>query len=305
MILGCHVSLGGKDQFLGSVKEALSYHANAFMVYTGAPQNTARKPLSELRIDEALSLMEKHHISRENVIVHAPYIVNLANPDPEKQAFAVAFLIEEIIRTHALGSHIMVLHPGAHMGEGLELGITRIASNLQKIIDATSSYPVIIALETMAGKGTEVGRSFAEIHQLLEQTNRKERLGVCYDTCHTSDAGYSVKDHFEQVLEEFDQTIGLNFLKVLHVNDSKNVQGAMKDRHENFGFGTIGFDALYQVLTHPRLSSIPKILETPYVKSSPEDSEGFPPYGFEIAMIRQGIFDPNLKEKIIASKGIL
>lgn len=305
MILGCHVSLGGKEQFLGSVKEALSYQANAFMVYTGAPQNTARKAISELRIDDALSMMKEHQINPKNVIVHAPYIVNLANPDPEKQAFAVAFLIEEVIRTYALGSQIMVLHPGAHLGEGVEIGISRIASNLQKIIDSTPNHPVTIALETMAGKGTEVGRSFSEIHQLLEQTNRPTRLGVCYDTCHTSDAGYSVKDDFDQVLQEFDQTIGLNYLKVLHVNDSKNVQGAMKDRHENFGFGTIGFEALYKVLTHPRLTTIPKILETPYVQSPAQDGEGFPPYGFEIAMIRQGTFDPALKDKIIAAKGIL
>lgn len=306
MIIGCHVSLGGKDQFLGSVKEALSYQANAFMVYTGAPQNTARKSLSEMKIEEARTLMNQSGLSGEHVIVHAPYIVNLANPDPEKQAFAVQFLIEEVKRTSALGSKTMVLHPGAHMGEGVEMGIARIAQNLQQIIDATAAYPVVIALETMAGKGTEVGRTFQEIRDIIDKTNRPHRLGVCYDTCHTSDAGYSVKDHFEAVLHEFDRIIGLSYLRVIHVNDSKNIQGAAKDRHENIGFGTIGFDALLQVFSHPKLSAIPKILETPYIKDeSGLDTEGYPPYGYEIAMIRKGQFDPDLKAKIIRAKGVL
>ena len=303
LIIGSHVSLGGKEQFLGSVKEALSYEANAFMVYTGAPQNTKRTALELMRIDEAKALMDEHLIKPEHVIVHAPYIVNLANPDPERQAFAVEFLTEEVKRTEALGAKILVLHPGAHMGDGPEMGIRRIANGVNQIIQNTRNCDVIIALEGMAGKGTEVGRNFEELKAMIVLIEDQSRVGVCFDTCHTHDAGYDVLNHFDDVIDEFDQVIGLNYLKVLHINDSKNDQGAHKDRHANLGFGFIGFDRLNHVVHHDRLKNIPKILETPYVTDLENEDLSYPPYYYEIEMLKNQTFNPNVLDLIRKTKG--
>lgn len=299
MILGSHVSLGGEKQFLGSVEETIFYHANAFMVYTGAPQNTLRKPISELRIEEAHQRMNEHHLSLDNVIVHAPYIVNLANPDPLKQEFAVAFLTEEVKRTAALGSHIMVFHPGAHMKEGAEAGIKRIADGLNKILYNTKDLNVYIALESMAGKGTEVGRSFEELRGIIDLVEMPNRMGICLDTCHMNDAGYDVKHHFDEVMHAFDQIVGLSFLKVFHINDSKNPLGAGKDRHENIGYGEIGFEALTYIVHHPKLNHIPKILETPYIESLTKSKVSYPPYRYEIESLRTRQFNCNLAKQVL------
>ena len=292
--IGSHVSMSGDDMFLGSVKEAISYNANSFMIYTGAPQNTRRRPIDKLKIKEAHELMEEHGLSLDNVVVHAPYIINLGNPDPEKRAFAVNFLTDEVKRTHAMGIKQMVLHPGNATGGNREEAINWIAEGLNEIINNTKGMDVKIALETMAGKGTEVGRTFEEIRQLIDLVQDKDRMGVCFDTCHTSDANYPIKDDFEGVLDEFDKVVGLEWITVMHINDSKNEQGAAKDRHENFGFGHLGFDTLINVIYNPRLKDIPKILETPYV-------EGKPPYKHEIEMIRNKEFNPGLKEIIANS----
>ena len=292
--IGSHVSMSGDDMFLGSVKEAISYNANSFMIYTGAPQNTRRRPIDKLKIKEAHELMEEHGLSLDNVVVHAPYIINLGNPDPEKRAFAVNFLTDEVKRTHAMGIKQMVLHPGNATGGNREEAINWIAEGLNEIINNTKGMDVKIALETMAGKGTEVGRTFEEIRQLIDLVQDKDRMGVCFDTCHTSDANYPIKDDFEGVLDEFDKVVGLEWITVMHINDSKNEQGAAKDRHENFGFGHLGFDTLINVIYNPRLKDIPKILETPYV-------EGKPPYKHEIEMIRNKEFNPDLKEIIANS----
>lgn len=298
MILGCHVSLSAPKQFLGSVEEALSYGANCLMVYTGAPQNTIRKPIFELRIPEAIALMNRTGLSPDHVVVHAPYIVNLGNPDPEKRAFAVDFLSEEVRRTAALGSRILVLHPGAHMGDGPDEGIRRIAEGVRKVLSNTAETNVAIALEGMAGKGTEVGRSFEELANLIREIGENRRLGVCLDTCHMNDAGYDVIS-FEELLNTFDHTVGIDRLLVLHVNDSKNPRGASKDRHENFGFGTLGFDALHAAISNPRIAHVPKILETPYVDDPADDKRSYPPYKQEIEMIRKGVFDPLLKQRVL------
>jgi deoxyribonuclease-4 len=286
--------MSGDDMLLGSVKEAISYNANSFMIYTGAPQNTRRRPIDELKIKEAHELMEEHGLLLDNVVVHAPYIINLGNPDPEKRAFAVNFLTDEVKRTHAMGIKQMVLHPGNATGGNREEAINWIAEGLNEIINNTKGIDVKIALETMAGKGTEVGRTFEEIRQLIDLVQDKDRMGVCFDTCHTSDANYPIKDDFEGVLDEFDKVVGLEWITVMHINDSKNEQGAAKDRHENFGFGHLGFDTLINVIYNPRLKDIPKILETPYV-------EGKPPYKHEIEMIRNKEFNPDLKEIIANS----
>jgi len=297
--IGSHVSMNGSDMLVGSVKEALSYKANSFMIYTGAPQNTRRKPLSELRIEEAKALMKKNGLSLDNVVVHAPYVMNLANQDPEKRAFAVEFLTSEIQRTHAIGAKQIVLHPGAHVKQGADIGIAHIIEGLNKVIENTKELDVIIALETMAGKGTECGRNFEELKLIFDGVSNNNRLGVCFDTCHTHDAGYLVKDHFDQVIEQFDQIIGKDKITVFHINDSKNDLGAAKDRHENIGFGYLGFDALNHIVNHPDFEDVPKILETPYVTETPDSKDRvFPPYLEEIEMFRTQQFDPEILQKI-------
>ncbi len=280
--LGSHVGMSGKEMFLGSVKEALSYEANTFMVYTGAPQNTRRKDIKDLRIPEAHALMKQSGISQ--FIVHAPYIINLANTiKPETFELAVDFLKLEIERTAAMGSQILVLHPGSHVDAGVEAGTAQIIKGLNMVL--TEDTPVYIALETMAGKGSEIGRSFEELKAIFDGVTHSEKLRVCMDTCHLSDAGYPVADDFDSVLAEFDRIIGLDKLAAIHINDSKNPQGAHKDRHANLGDGFIGFDALYHIVHHPLLDNIPKILETPYIENPSKEGDKLPPYKDEIARL--------------------
>jgi deoxyribonuclease-4 len=297
--IGSHVSMGGKDMLVGSVKEALSYNANAFMIYTGAPQNTKRRPLEQMKIEEAKALMEKNNIPFENVIVHAPYIMNLANIDPEKRQFAVDFLTTEIRRTASIGAKQIVLHPGAHVKQGPEIGIKHIVSGLNQVIENTKELDVLITLETMAGKGTEIGRSFEELKAIIDGVNHNERISVCFDTCHTHDAGYITKDDFDAVIKEFDEVIGKERISAFHINDSKNPLGASKDRHENVGFGYIGYDALHYIVNHPDFMTVPKILETPYITETPDSKERlYPPYKEEIEMFRSGEYDPQYIERI-------
>ena len=287
LIIGSHVGFNKNDQLLGSLKEALSYGANTFMFYTGAPQNTNRGPIIDGYTLQAMEIMKEEGIDYSKVIVHAPYIINLANGDVEKFSFSVRFLKEEIIRCEMLGIKYMVLHPGSHVGLGVDTGIDNIIRALNEVLENSS---VTILLETMAGKGTEIGRDFSEIKRIISGIEKKDLIGVCMDTCHMHDSGYDVSD-FDSLLDEFDREVGLSYLKCIHVNDSKNVKGAHKDRHENFGFGEIGFDSLIKIIYNPRIESIPKILETPYVNEKA-------PYKEEIEMIRKKEFDSELKEKI-------
>ncbi|MER2192037.1 MAG: deoxyribonuclease IV [Solibacillus sp.] len=289
MLIGSHVSMSGKNMLLGASEEAASYGANTFMIYTGAPQNTRRKPIEELNIGKGLFHMEEHGMS--NIVVHAPYIINLGNTTkPETFELGVNFLQEEIKRTAALQATQIVLHPGAHVGAGVDAGIAKIIEGLNEVL--TQDYPVQIALETMAGKGTEIGRSFDELARIIDGVTHNERLSVCFDTCHTHDAGYNIVEDFDGVLNEFDKIVGIDRLKVLHINDSKNVRGAGKDRHENIGFGEIGFDALKSIVHHPQLMHVPKILETPFVGPDAKNKQA--PYAYEIAMLRDGEFRPSL-----------
>lgn len=289
LIIGSHVGYKKDSGLVGSVKEALSYGANTFMFYTGAPQNTKRLPIDLANVKEADKLMRENNIQKENVIVHAPYIINLATDDEEKRSFATSFLQEEIKRVETLGFTYLVLHPGSHVGCGPDKGIENIANSLNKVLETDEK--VVILLETMAGKGTEVGRTFEEIASIIEKVNQKEKIGVCLDTCHINDAGYDLND-FDKVLDNFDEVIGLDKLKCLHINDSKNERSAHKDRHENIGLGHIGFEALLKVIYNNRLDNIPKILETPYVDKI------YPPYKYEIEMIRNKKFNTNLLEEI-------
>ncbi|MGX7197213.1 deoxyribonuclease IV [Enterococcus olivae] len=297
MLIGSHVSMSGKKMLLGSAEEAAGYKASTFMIYTGAPQNTRRKPLEEMNIEAGQAYMAEHGLS--NMVVHAPYIINLGNTiKPENFGFAIEFLREEIRRAQALGATQITMHPGAHVGAGVDAGLAQIIKGLDEVLDK-KQIPQI-ALETMAGKGTELGRSFEELATIIEGVTLNEKLSVTLDTCHINDAGYNVKEDFDGVLEEFDKIIGLDRLKVVHVNDSKNAQGSHKDRHANIGFGTIGFDALNKVVHHEKLTELPKILETPYVMVGEDKKNKKPPYAFEIAMLRAEKFDPELLEKIIA-----
>lgn len=290
LLIGSHVGFNKKNQLLGSLEEALSYDANTFMFYTGAPQNTARSSIEDSLTLEALNKMKEHSIDFSKVIVHAPYIINLCNE--EKFDFSVEFLTEEVNRVNQLGVKYLVLHPGSHVGIGIEKGIENIIKGLNKVFENVSdSSNVIILLETMAGKGTEVGSKLEEINSIIMGIKNKKHIGVCLDTCHLNDAGYDMKD-FDSFLNEFDQIIGLDKIGCVHINDSKNIKGSHKDRHENIGFGTIGFNTLIEIIYNKRLESIPKILETPYI-----DKE-YAPYKYEIQMIRNKIFDERIIEKI-------
>ena len=294
MLIGSHVSMSGKKMLEGSAEEAHQFGESTFMIYTGAPQNTRRKSINDLNIEKGHKVMEQYGLS--NIVVHAPYIINIGNTTkPEVYELGVNFLQNEIERTQALGAKDIVLHPGAHVGAGADKGINQIIKGLNEVL--THDHDVRIALETMAGKGTEIGRSFEELARIIDGVTHNDRLSICFDTCHTHDAGYNIKNDFDGVLNEFDKIIGIDRIKVVHVNDSKNEQGAHKDRHENIGFGYIGFDALNNVVHHEAFKDIPKILETPYVGEDKKNKK--PPYRFEIEMLESQIFDPKLKEKIL------
>lgn len=296
VLLGSHVSMKAPNMVLGSAKEATSYNANTFMIYTGAPQNTRRRAIEDLKISEAHAYMKDNNIDVNDIVIHAPYIVNLGNTfKPDNFEFAIEFMSEEIRRADAIGATQMTMHPGAHVGAGPEAGIDKIAEGLNRILRADQN--VQIALETMAGKGTEIGRSFEELAQIIERVDLEDKLSVTLDTCHTHDAGYPIKEDFDWVLDEFDRIIGLDRLKVIHVNDSKNPQGAAKDRHENIGYGEIGFEALNYVVHHPKLMQLPKILESPFVGEDKKNKKA--PYAHEIYMLNQQTFNENLLEDIM------
>ena len=293
LYLGSHVSFDRKEQLLRSVKEAISYGANTFMFYTGAPQNTNRCIINDELTYKAYELMKENGIDLASVICHAPYIVNLANDiDPSKYDFSINFLKNEVSRLESLGIKYLVLHPGSSVGLDRNHAINNIITGLNKIL--YPGCPVTILLETMAGKGTEIGINLDEIKSIIDGIDLKENIGVCLDTCHLNDSGIDISK-FDEYLDKFNETIGINKIKCVHINDSKNNIAEHKDRHENFGLGTIGFDNLINVIYNERLESIPKILETPYVGENKE----YPPYRFEIEMIRNKKFNDNLINDII------
>ena len=287
LIIGSHVSFKKDTQLVGSVEETIGYGANTFMFYTGAPQNTSRVPINNELTLKGLELMKKNNIDIKNVVVHAPYIINLANSN--NFDFNVRFLSEEISRVESLGVDKLVLHPGSHVGLGVDEGIKNIIDSLNKSL--TKDTKVVICLETMAGKGSELGKSFEEIKAIIDGVELKDKIGVCMDTCHLNDAGYDLND-FDSILDSFDKIVGLKYLKVIHINDSKNEVGTHKDRHDNIGIGHIGFDNLIKIIYHDKLKEIPKILETPYVEQNP-------PYKYEIEMIRNKKINNNLIEDIL------
>ena len=277
LIIGSHVGYKKDSGLVGSVEEALSYGANTFMFYTGAPQNTIRSSIDLDNVKKAYTLMEENGIDKNKVIVHAPYIINLANGDESKFNFSCNFLSEELKRVDTFGMKYLVLHPGSHVGQGVDEGISNIVKALNLVLDKDNSN-VMILLETMAGKGSEVGRNFEEIKSIIDGVSKKDRVGVCLDTCHLNDAGYDL-NNFDEVLDSFDKLIGINKIKCIHINDSKNPIDSHKDRHENIGKGTIGLDTLIKVIDCDKLKDVPKILETPYI-------DGHAPYKEEIELIR-------------------
>lgn len=282
--IGSHVKMAGKEMFLGSVKEAESYGANVLMLYTGAPQNTKRKEVAELNIEAGWEYAKKAGI--EEIVVHAPYIINLANTvKPETFELAVTFLEKEIKRTAAMRSNILVLHPGSHVGEGTEAGIAQTVKGLNQVLD-NNTDDVFIALETMAGKGSEIGATFEELKMIYDGVHKRDRLRVCFDTCHVNDAGYDLVGDYEGVVQRFDQVLGMEQIAVIHINDSLNPCGAHKDRHANIGKGHIGFEVLRKMVHDDRFAKIPKILETPWLSEEGGSGEKtLPPYKEEIAML--------------------
>lgn len=294
MIIGSHVSFGS-EQLLGSVKEALSYQASTFMFYTGAPQNTMRKKIDRHLTEEAKKIMKENGIDIKNVICHAPYIINLANKkDLEKWQFSINFLKQELERCDELGISYLVLHPGSAVGYPINEALQNIVDALNIVLE--TDFSCLILLETMAGKGTECGKNLDEIAYLIQNTHKP--IGVCLDTCHLNDAGYEMNE-FSEFLDLFDQKIGIEKIKCVHVNDSKNLLASHKDRHANIGYGTIGFENLLNICYNEKLKDVPKILETPYVGDSWESKEKkYPPYRFEIAMLREKKFNENLLQSI-------
>lgn len=294
MLLGSHVSMSGKEMLLGSAKEAASYGANVFMIYTGAPQNTRRKDVSLFRLEEAKVFMAENNI--EYCTVHAPYIINLGNTIKDGYfEFATDFLRQEIERVEYIGAKQVTMHPGAHVGQGVDVGIAQIVRGLNEVLSPKQSAQ--IALETMAGKGTEIGRNFEELARIIDGVTHNDKLSITLDTCHVYDAGYDLVNDLDGVLNEFDKVIGLERLKVLHINDSKNPFKSHKDRHANIGQGSIGFDVLNRVVHHPQLSHIPKILETPWLPL--DEKKKVAPYRHEIQMLKSQTYNPNLMTDII------
>ena len=283
ILLGSHVGMNAPDFFLGSAKEAVSYGANTLMLYTGAPQNTKRRPVEELKVGEGWTCLHEHDI--REIVIHAPYIINLANTvKPEIFELAVNFLTLELKRSTAMGSKILILHPGAHVGAGVDAGTQSVIKGLNEVLDACPDG--MIALETMAGKGSEIGRTFEELAAIYDGVMQNNRLRVCFDTCHTHDAGYDIVHDFDSVIGQFDRLIGKDQIAVFHINDSKNERGSHKDRHANIGEGFIGFDALHAIVHHADFVSVPKILETPYRPDPEHPGQTLPPYKEEIALLR-------------------
>lgn len=277
-LIGCHLPLTSPNYLLNTLELALDYGCSCFMIYTGSPQTFNRVNLNQLKIPEFQEAIKKTNIKLDNIVVHAPYIINLATNDPNKKKFNIQILLDEIKRTIAIGSHFLVVHPGNARDLKEEEAIMEIANVINQVNKQNTK--VVICLETMAGKGTEIGTNFQQLNNIINLVLDKNKIGVCIDTCHMNDAGYDMS-RFDDILNEFDSTIGIKYLKVLHLNDSKNKKGAKKDRHENLGHGTIGFQNLLAIVQNPRLNNIPIILETPYYNDQPFYKE-------EIQMLNSG-----------------
>jgi deoxyribonuclease IV len=258
ILLGANVSVA-KTGLLAAVQETIRYDANTYMVYTRSNRGGKARPIENFNREKGLELMAEHGIV--DPVVHLSYLVNLASPKEDTWEYGVNVLREEIERVQYLGFRYIVMHPGSHVGEGVEFALGRIAEGLNSIL--TGDETVTICLETMAGDGSKVGNSVEEIADLISRVKHSDKLGVCIDTCHNYSYGYDIVNDFDGFLHQFDETIGLDRLKVAHINDSKTPFQSRKDRHANIGDGSLGFEALHRIVHHDVLRGIPQILETP------------------------------------------
>ncbi len=254
--IGCHLSISKGYENMG--KEALEIEANTFQFFTRNPRGGKIKDLNIEDINNLLEIMKKNQFAK--ILAHAPYTMNLCSDKEDIREFAKNMLKEDLERMEYLPGNMYNFHPGSHVGQGVEKGIAYIVKALNEVLNKNQSTTVL--LETMAGKGTEIGRSFEEIKTIIDKVSLKEKLGVCLDTCHINDAGYDVSD-IDKVLNEFDKIIGLKYLKAIHLNDSMNVLGSHKDRHQKIGEGTIGISNFEKIINHPVLKDLPFYLETP------------------------------------------
>jgi len=255
--IGCHLSASKGFAHMG--REALSIDANTFQFFTRNPRGSKAKRIDENDVKGLLRIMEDNHFAP--VMGHAPYTLNPCSGDPRAKEFALEVLMDDLVRMEHLPDNLYNFHPGSHVGQGTEEGIRLIADALNFILTPKQSTTVL--LETMSGKGSEVGGSFQEIRQIIERVRLDDKVGVCLDTCHVYDAGYDIVNDLDGVLNEFDRIIGLDRLKAIHLNDSKNPLSSRKDRHEKIGEGSIGLKALTQIINHPKLRRLPFFLETP------------------------------------------
>lgn len=269
--IGSHLS--ASKGYLAMGKQAVKLGATTFAFFTRNPRGGSAKAIQEQDVAAFLTYAQEHQIQK--IVAHAPYTLNLCSADPSIREFAKNTLADDLVRMEYTPHQFYNFHPGSHVKQGVEVGIAQIAEALNAVLKPEQTTTVL--LETMAGKGSEVGRTFEELRAILDRVDLQEKIGVCLDTCHVWDGGYDIVDHLDAVLEEFDTVIGLERLHAIHINDSKNPMGSHKDRHEKIGEGTIGLDAMVRIINHPQLRQLPFILETP------NDDAG---YAAEIALLR-------------------
>ncbi len=269
--IGCHLSTAKGFTHMG--KEALSIDANTFQFFTRNPRGSKAKKIDENDVKGLLKIADESHFAP--LLGHAPYTLNACSADQRTREFALEVLLDDLVRMEYLPGNLYNFHPGSHVGQGIEKGIEMIADALNFIL--TSKQSTIVLLETMAGKGSEVGSRFEEIKEIIQRVNLEYKVGVCLDTCHVYDAGYDIVNDLDRVLDEFDKIIGLDRLYAIHLNDSKNPFASHKDRHEKIGEGTIGMGAIKNIINHPKLLHLPFFLETPNELTG---------YGKEIKLLR-------------------
>ncbi len=255
--IGCHLSTTKGFENMG--KEAISTNGNTFQFFTRNPRGGKAKAIVQKDIDALKELMEKNNFAK--ILAHAPYTLNACSADENTRNFAKEMMMDDLVRMEYLPNNLYNFHPGSHVKQGVDVGIEYIVQMLNEVIKPEQTTTIL--LETMAGKGTEVGRSFEEIAEIISKVELKDHMGVCLDTCHIYDAGYDIVNDLDGVLEEFDRVIGLDRLKAIHLNDSKNPYKSHKDRHEKIGEGYLGIGAISRIINHPKLKGIPFFLETP------------------------------------------
>lgn len=272
--IGCHLSTA--KGFLAMGRDALSIGANTFQFFTRNPRGGQAKAIDQADLDAFLALAAEHQFAP--LLAHAPYTLNPCSADENTRRFALETMHDDLVRMERLPGNLYNFHPGSHVGQGEDAGIELIVAQLNAVL--TPELTTTVLLETMAGKGSEVGRTFEELRRILDGVVLNEKMGVCLDTCHVNDAGYDIVNDLDGVLETFDRVVGLNRLRAIHLNDSMNPLGARKDRHERIGHGHLGLEAITRIINHPALRHLPFLLETP---------NELPGYGEEIALLR-GVF---------------